>query len=103
MYYYSGMNFINLYKDIATCENVGFSNCDTAEDTLEMWVEKHPDLKPDADATALNIAQVRASIPILGDRLRSNIRQFAVLCRDTDLEAYLKEVNDATFEHFKEE
>lgn len=96
------MNFVNLYKDVAVCENVGYSNCNKAEDQLEVWTKAHPDLQADADATAMNIAKVKASIPIMGDRIRSSIRQFAVLCRDTDLEAFLKEQENGQVEYVQD-
>jgi hypothetical protein len=77
-----------MYNGIADLEKIGLGNCDQATKQLAIFLknnENEKEIEMGLQASQ-NIAETRTAISGFGDRLRSNLIQFAAMCRDSSLD-----------------
>jgi hypothetical protein len=96
------MNFTSFYHQVAEMENIGYKNCNTAEDYLTKAIDAKEIPQAEGDKILADIIKVRKAIPAFGDSMRQRCRQFAQLCRDTSIETMLKEIADAQVQHVQD-
>jgi hypothetical protein len=97
------MNFLNYFHQIGDLEYIGLQNCDKAQDLLDQAIEADELGHVEAEVIRGDIKRHRDEIiPGLGNRIRANIRQFAITCKDTSIEAYLQQIEASKREAMNE-